>query len=101
MANEYFPVQVLFESEEERQKMHDRAKSFNFDSTSAFLKFCGQNARIDIEIGKYPVVKNLETLERLYNSGFISSNQLQTILKQVIDGDSKPMIAIAKLANQI
>jgi hypothetical protein len=95
---ENFPIQVLFDSEEEREKMHKKALDHGFVSTSAFLKFCGINSRISIEIGKYPVVKNLETLKGLYDSGFISDRQLQSVLQQVIDGDAKPMISLAKMA---
>lgn len=96
MANDYKSVNVLFESDSERERMHARAIEHGFESTSAFLKFCGFNARIDISIGKYPTVENLKTLRDMYKEEFITFEELQQIKKAVLSGDSKPLICALK-----
>ena len=95
--SEYLPIQVLFESEKERDRMHQRALDAGFQSASAYLKFCGFNARISIEIGKYPIIENLKTLRDLYKEGFISHPELTEIKKEVMAGNARPMISIQKL----
>ena len=91
---EYPAIQVLFKSKKERDKMHERAKESGFNSVSEFLKFCGFNARISIEVGKYSIVESMKHLRDLYKDGLITHTELTEIKKEVLAGESKTMIAM-------
>jgi hypothetical protein len=89
---DYKMINVLFENEKERDLMHAKATAANFESASAYLKFCGFNARIAVDIGKYPLVENLATLRDLYRDKQITHDELLEIKAEVMKHNSKPLI---------
>lgn len=96
MPGNFKAINVLFDNKAERDKMHQKALEAGFDSASSYLKFCGFNARIKVEIGKYPIVENLATLRELYKDGQISHEELLSIKADIMDKDSKPLIEVIK-----
>lgn len=81
-------------SVEQKHTIQRRAINLGL-SDSAFLLLCS-NAVIDIRVGVDPIIKNLQSLQDLLQSGFISENECEVIKKSILDGDSKPLISIKK-----
>lgn len=92
MVSELKAINVLFSDKKERDRMHRKAVEAGFESASSYLKFCGFNARIKVEIGKYPIVENLATLRELYIDGQISHDELLKIKSDIMQKDSKSLM---------